>query len=75
MAQRLNIAWQRKINALLAKSDQLDEVVSYAPAKRWLIARLARLGVPFRVYNLGGGVARVTTETDRCPCCGRALGG
>lgn len=41
---------------------------------KWLIASLSGKNVPFKVYNLGAGVKRITTDTDECPCCKRKMG-
>ena len=43
----------------------------YGSSIQWLIQALAKADRLFKVYNLGAGVSRITTETDVCPCCKR----
>lgn len=38
-----------------------------------IIQVMALRNVPFKVYNLGAGVKRITMDTDTCPCCKRKL--
>jgi hypothetical protein len=51
----------------------IDETIEYNICSVWLIAYLSRDNRPFKVYNLGGGVKRITTKTNVCPCCKKEL--
>ena len=65
--------WKTRIQEKLACRQRIDETLTHNKAAAWLIAELADRGFPFRVYNLGAGVKRVTTDTDVCPCCRKPL--
>lgn len=71
--QIVNPVWRERIEDLHRRHQPIDEVVKYNPATQWLIGFLAMADVPFRVYNLGAGVKRVTTDATHCPCCKRTL--
>ena len=77
---RVNPDWikdrQRQLCTLdphsLEQADHIDEHISYNAAAQWLITALSKRGIIFKVYNLGAGVKRITTqEPDKCPCCKR----
>ena len=51
----------------------LDRTLIYNNLVQQLIVRLSREGKPFKLYNLGAGVKRITMDTDTCPCCKRKL--
>lgn len=38
-------------------------------AAKWVIRTLAEMNIPFKVIQLGGGVKRITTDTEVCPKC------
>lgn len=38
-----------------------------------IILELNHANIPFKVYNLGSGVKKITTNTDTCPCCKKKL--
>jgi len=60
-------------NGLMEDND-IDFISSENIAIKWLIVQLVGKGVPYRLYNLGAGVKRVTTvDVDKCPCCKRKL--
>lgn len=69
MKDRVNPKWQVEIDSKLLQDQSLDVTLSYLPAVQWLITKLSRFGKPYKLYNLGAGVRRITTETDICPCC------
>jgi hypothetical protein len=52
---------------------KIDETLTFIKSKQWLILELSKHNIPFKVYNLGAGVCRVTTDTTTCPCCGKEL--
>jgi len=49
----------------------IDKTITFAPALTFLVLELSKRDVPYKIYNLGGGVKRITTVTDSCPCCKR----
>jgi len=68
-----NCQWARRIEEKLNADDPIDEVCSAAYIANWLVNKLARLNKPFKIYNLGAGVKRITTDTDVCPCCKKKI--
>lgn len=49
----------------------LTRTTAFNKAIQALIIRLDSKGIPYKLYNLGAGVKKITTITDKCPCCGR----
>lgn len=72
MRQVLNPKWKDRISELI-NIGHIDETNSYNIAIQWIITELTTRGIPFKLFNLGAGVKRITTETDICPCCKRRL--
>lgn len=72
MARVLNPKWKDQMLEKIA-SGQVDEILAQSLPAQWLIMRLTERGIQFRVYNVGAGVRRITTDTDTCPCCKRKL--
>jgi hypothetical protein len=73
MAKIINPLWKNKMTSAMDCAQPIDVVTQYNINIQWLIVELARRGTPFRLYNLGAGVKRVTTDTQTCPCCKRAI--
>jgi len=73
MGTRVNPAWIQEQLKNLRETGDLDATSSYNPAIQSLIVHLTNIGKPFKIYNLGAGVKRITTKTDICPCCKRKL--
>lgn len=69
----VNPKWADQQQRNLDSGGGVDETLSANIAAQWLIAKLSHLNRPFRVFNLGAGVKRITTNTDRCPCCKKPL--
>jgi len=67
--QRINQKWAEAIREKLAMRAHLDVSLSFRPAAKWLVLELTEKDIPFKVYQLGLGVVRITTETNVCPCC------
>jgi len=65
----LNLQWARRMEELISKNLEVDEVQRYPVHSVWLIEKLARADRPFKVINLGGGVKRITTKVDLCKKC------
>lgn len=66
-------SWKHDMLVKMSDKTPLDVTTSFPKAAQWLIERLASRDIPFTVYNLGAGVRRITTVTDKCPCCKRSL--
>jgi hypothetical protein len=76
MAKTLNPNWvtsQKQLMANVAVGEPYSAVESFALAKTFIVTELTRRNIPFKTYNLGAGVMRITTDTDTCPCCKRKL--
>jgi hypothetical protein len=73
MPTRVNPAWIKQQLTILRETGKLDATTSYNPAIQSLMVHLTNNGKSFKLYNLGAGVKRLTTETDTCPCCKRKL--
>lgn len=75
---RRDYNWSGKMSAsireyLTGEVAGIDVTVSHNVNAKWLITKLSNEGIMFKVYNLGAGVKRITTETDKCPCCGKRV--
>ena len=71
--KQLNPRWIEQQEHLVESDAPIDRIESLHIAAQALIVLLAKHNRPFKVYNLGGGAKRITTETDICPCCKRTL--
>ena len=69
----VNPNWANDIKTKLDAGEAIDVTTSFNKAVAWLIEVLSRRDIPFKLYNLGAGVKRVTTDTDCCPMCKRKL--
>lgn len=68
---RVNPAWKSEMQSKLFQGLLIDEIISYRPAVQWLITEMYRIGMPYKLINLGAGVTKVTSNTEVCPKCGR----
>lgn len=73
MSLRLTQHWQEEMQAKLAERKPIDLTSTHNLPIQWLIVRLANASIPYKVYNLGAGVKRITTDTTTCPCCKKPL--
>lgn len=71
--KHINPAWKQAQLDKIASKLPIDELSAYLQATNWLIIQLVKHNIPYKVYNLGGSVKRVTTETTTCPCCKKLL--
>jgi hypothetical protein len=69
----LNTKWIARLEPMIYSSTPVDETLSFTKGKQWLVMQLTKANRPFKIYSLGAGVSRITTETDTCPCCKRKL--
>lgn len=72
MPKTLNPKWKDRMLDEI-KAGRVDETLADALPAKWLILRLTEKNIPFRVYSLGAGIRRITTDTDSCPCCKKPL--
>jgi hypothetical protein len=70
---RINPKWMAEMESQILQEKVIDQTLTFAAAAKWLVATLSRYGKPFKVYNLGCGVKRITTNTDTCPLCKKPL--
>jgi len=73
MTKRINPLFTKNIENLVSENKKIDMTLSFLPCIKWLIVFLDYRNIPFKIFNLGAGVKRITTETDACPCCKRKL--
>ena len=73
MGLRVNPNWLSEKLHTLDYTGELDVTVSYNKAAQSLIEALSVRDKMFKVYNLGAGVKRITTDTEVCPCCKRKV--
>lgn len=69
----LSEKWANERREDVVANRKIDVTTEFNLAKQFLVKLLTNHGTPFKVYNLGCGVVRITTDTDTCPCCGKAL--
>lgn len=74
MAKMVAPNWQKEILAKIDANQPIDVTSGFTKAIQWLIEIMSRRNIPFAVYNIGAGVKRVTTDTNKCPCCKQVLG-
>ena len=70
---RVNPEWFNEIQLKIESRQIIDQIISFNPGAQAVIACLTRANRAFKVYNLGAGVRRITTNTEICPCCKRKL--
>ena len=73
MAIFLNDAWKDQMLSAIKNGNLVDETTATKVAIRFLIIALTNANRPFKLFNLGAGVQRLTTDTETCPCCKRKL--
>ena len=73
MTTRVNPNWLSEKLHTLDYTGELDVTVSYNKAAQSLIEALSRRDKVFKVYSLGAGVKRITTDTEVCPCCKKKI--
>ena len=73
MRMIVNPMWAKEMKEALTEESPIDETIRANISASFLIVLLSKVNRPFKVYNLGAGVKRVTTDTDACPCCKKKL--
>ncbi len=69
----VNPKWKEQVRSRLDETGKIDHIESFNQAVQWLIEELTRRNKKYKIYQLGAGVKRITTDTDTCPCCKRPL--
>lgn len=77
---RINPAWKKETEEKIARAnprrgdrDHFAITLAWSQSIQWVIMELDQREIPFRVYSLGAGVKKITTDTDCCPCCKKSL--
>ena len=73
MAKQLDTKWVVAIEESLRNWQPINETLTDRLTLQFLILRLLKDGRPFKVYTLGAGGKRITTDTETCPCCNKKL--
>lgn len=69
---RINPTWIKETSEKIKTNKFTDCTISYNPAAQWLVTHLSKNEIPYRLYNLGAGVKRITiVDIEKCPCCKR----
>lgn len=69
----LNPKWIAEMRDAINSNAKIDYTSSFNLTIKWLIVNLTKACRAFKLYNLGAGVKRVTTDTNTCPCCKKKL--
>ena len=70
---RVNPQWVTDAVNEYRDYDFVERTTAFNKAIQALIIRFDNLGIMYRLYSLGAGVKKLTTDTDVCPCCKRKL--
>ena len=73
MPMVLNEKWISDRLNDISSHNEIDQTLNRTISAAWLITQLSKYNIPFKVYNLGAGVRRITTKTNYCPCCKKNL--
>ena len=73
MAVRVNPEWLKSRKEEIREYRSVDVTTTFNKAVQALIILLVEANLPFKLYNLGAGVKRITTKTNICPYCKRKL--
>jgi len=67
--KKLNAVWQKNMVEKIHNKEQIEHTTNYNLSIQWLIIKLDANKIPYKLYNLGAGVKKITTNTSICPCC------
>lgn len=73
MTTRVHPQWLKDRKEEIREHRSVDVTTNFNKAIQALIILLVKANLPFKLYNLGAGVKRITTETDICPYCKQEL--
>jgi hypothetical protein len=66
---KINPEWIKKIKKEIREEIFVSHATSNTSAARWLILYLSKEGIPFKVFNLGAGIKRISLMKNVCPHC------
>lgn len=70
---RTDLDWLAAMTSRFLETKKLDHTTRHNVIIQDLVLMLTRLSQPYKIYNLGAGVKRITTDTETCPCCKQKL--
>jgi len=73
VSRRVNPVWLEETVTSFKTNSTASYTTSFNKAAQALIVRLDKENIPYKLYNLGAGVKKITRQTDICPCCKRKL--
>lgn len=73
MAKIVSERWKSEMESKIFQHSEIDVTTEFKSAIQWLVVKLSKLGIGFKLYNLGAGVTRITTDTTICPCCKKLI--
>lgn len=73
MAKPVNPVWIKERKKEILEGRVTDITSSFNRAVQVLITLLVDQNIPYKIYNLGAGVKRLTTNTNICPLCKKTL--
>lgn len=71
--KQISQSWAQQMQERIDQNLPIDCTTAQNIVAQWLIRHLALGKRNFKLYQLGAGVKRITTDTDTCPCCKRPL--
>ncbi len=69
----LRDSWKKEMGDKILAHEPIEYTSNFKPCIQFLVMKLGSSGTPYKLYNLGVGVTKITTTTDTCPCCKRKL--
>lgn len=69
----INPEWKKQMRKSIDHRHNIDHTTASNKAIQFLVISLNDANIPYKLYNLGAGVKRITTTTDICPCCKKKL--
>lgn len=73
MSKRLNPQWKQKIENELDevyKTNKHWEKIETEPlCKKFIVIQLIKRNIPYKTFNMGAGVTKITNDTTICPKC------
>ena len=73
MALRVSIEWKSTYQGTINMGLPVEVTSKHNIVIQELVIMLSKAQRPYKIFNLGAGVKQITTNTEVCPCCKRAL--
>ena len=61
--------WIAEMKGRIASGGVFEYTTDFPLAMPWIIKYLDKLNIPFKLFNLGAGVKKITTKVNTCPKC------